>query len=528
LIMKASIIPLTLLLPFALAWQESCSKLKFQTDIAELVDTIYYAPGDLVNITNLASSITTTKLPGFCRAQIRVHTNRTSGNYASTEVWLPDEWNERFMGIGNGGFGGGVIYADLGFSAVTRGFAGMSTNQGHNSSAFDVSWAYNDTQAVIDNGYRAIQLSTIAGKDVAEAYYGKRAKTNIWSSCSTGGRQGLVFAQRYADFYDGIVVGSPAAPVSRLDGRNIHIVLKNGTASYVDPSQWPILQEAVLKKCDTLDGVADGVITNPTACSKVFDLDSVACGAKQTAGCFTSAQLEAIRTKLYADYYEDGFFVVKGFNLGSEGEWAFTVGSTYETGLGAGLGFKAFLYNNPNWDSETQYNKDALLDFINTNPGDTDAFNPDVSAFQKAGGKLMQYAGLSDAFVTEGFSDTYYNSVEDFFKKQGKDDIRDFYRFYEVPGMGHCGGGNGVNAFGNSGSAADGLDPISSSPENDIVYAMVDWVEKGRQPDIIVAAHYKDNNGTLGIEFTRPLCVYPKRAHYDGGDQNKAASFSCQ
>ncbi|KAI0631071.1 tannase and feruloyl esterase-domain-containing protein [Trametes polyzona] len=282
----------------------------------------YFPAHARVDITNVFSSINTTDLPAFCRVELRITTNATAGSFAITEVWLPDDWNGRVLTIGNGGLGGGVAVSDLGGVAVPQGFAGISTNTGHNSSAVDGRWGgpHNDN-AIIDWGWRAVHLSVLAGKEITQQYYRHAAKKSYYLGCSTGGRQGLKEIQLFPDSFDGIVIGSPANWMSHLQPWSMHMalnVLPTTSPHFIPQSLWvDVIGPEVMRQCDALDGLTDGIINDPRACS--FRPETLTCRPGQnTSTCLTEGQISALH-RIYADYYEaDQTYVFGGYQPGGE------------------------------------------------------------------------------------------------------------------------------------------------------------------------------------------------------------------
>lgn len=166
----------------------------------------YYAANTTVNSTNLWQSIDVDNLPAFCRLELSITTNSTADSSCVTEIWLPDSWNGRVLTVGNGGYAGGVSVADLGYVAVAQGFAGISTDTGHSSTATDGTWGgpHNDN-AIVDFGWRALHLSVVTGKEIVQQYYGKTQSKSYYMGCSSGGRQGLKELQSFPEDFDGVV-----------------------------------------------------------------------------------------------------------------------------------------------------------------------------------------------------------------------------------------------------------------------------------------------------------------------------------
>ncbi|KZT11629.1 feruloyl esterase-like protein [Laetiporus sulphureus 93-53] len=515
----------------ALAWQSACTSFNL-TDIAgvSLVGTTYYAANTTVNITNEFSSIDVDNLPGFCRVEVRITTNATGNSSCNTEVWLPDEWNGRYLTIGNGGFAGGASVADLGTIAIAQGFAGMSTDTGHTGSAIDGSWAgpHNDN-AIVDFGWRALHLSVGTGKEIVQQYYGEAQTYSYYMGCSTGGRQGLKEVQMFPDDFDGAIVGSPANWLTHLFDWSIKMALDvqpTNSSRFIDTSLWiDVIHPEVLRQCDALDGLVDGIINDPRYC--LFRPETLTCHPGQnTSTCLTIPQVEAL-LKIYAAYYETNqTWIFGGYYPG--GEVAFA-----ESGLVTAVPFQLnvewFLYfiaNDTEW-TIYDYNVSVVELSDQINPGQANAINPNLTAFAGSGrnGKVIQYVGWADQLISPGNSLHYYETVHAFTQAYTETDINDYYRLFTVPGMNHC--GYGANAFGGVLQASSGMPPLSNDPEYNILSALVQWVEEDVAPESLSAVYYNDNNVENGIGFIRPLCQYPLSLQYIGGNSTTPEAFAC-
>ncbi|KDQ55810.1 hypothetical protein JAAARDRAFT_159213 [Jaapia argillacea MUCL 33604] len=496
-----------------------------------ILNTSYYTAGDLVNITNLYSSIDTSSLPAFCRVELLITTNATANSTANTEVWLPDEWNGRYVGFGNGGLGGGVDVADLGFVAVMQGFAGMSTDTGHSSTALSGTWGgpHNDN-AIIDWAYRALHLSVGFGKQVVQQYYGSATSKSYYLGCSTGGRQGLKEVQQFPEDFDGVVVGSPANWMSHLAPWSILVnlnVLPVDSPQWIPADMWTgLIHNEVLNQCDALDGVTDGILNDPRMC--YFRPETLACRPGQnTSTCLNLAQINAIH-QIYSPYYETNqTYIFAGYYPGGELGYPYgLVGPTpFEI---SGDYYRYFVLNDTTWNM-TSLNYSVIQLGDELDPGMENAISPNITAFAGPGhnGKVLHYVGWADQIISPGNSLYYYETVHAFMQAESEMNIDDFYRLFTVPGMQHCKGGYGANAFGGSGQAAASMPPLSYDPQHNALAAMVAWVEEGIAPSSFVAAYYNNNTETDGVAFTRPLCKYPASIKYMGGDPNAATSFIC-
>ncbi|KAH8801768.1 putative ferulic acid Esterase/Feruloyl esterase [Xylogone sp. PMI_703] len=472
-------------------------------------------------------------LPELCAVTVNVlSSNVSSYNFG---LFLPREWNSRFITVGNGGFGGGINWPDMGTNSL-YGFASMSTDTGHISGTADGSWALNNPEGLIDWGYRAMHGSVELSKQLIEAYYGSPARYNYYLGCSTGGRQGLKEVQFYPDDFDGVVAGAPAWWTSHLQPWTTQIGKINlpADAPYSIPaSLLPVIEAEVFRQCDPQDGLRDNVISDPAGCN--FNPMKLLCRAgANTSNCLTAPQLGTLY-KLHHDYVETNqTFVFPAYALGSEAQWDYTV-TVPEAPNTLGTDYIAdFLVNNSNWNWETyDYSYVQLADKIN--PGQATANDFDMSPFSKKGGKLLQYHGWADGYISTGSSIYFHDQVSQTLIPKGVE-LDDWYRFFLVPGMQHCGGSvHDAPWYFAGASQALTLSPtVHSTPgyrdsKHDIVLAIMDWVENGVAPDEIIATKFTNDKVEDGVLRQRPLCPYPKQATWNGrSDPDRASSWKCE
>jgi feruloyl esterase len=439
-------------------------------------------------------------LPEFCRVAATLAPSSDSD--IRIEVWMPASgWNGKFLGLGNGGWAGTISVQALA-GALARGYAVATTDTGHTSR--DGSFAFNHPEKLIDFSYRAVHEMTVQAKALVSAYYGKAPSLSYWDGCSTGGRQGLKEAQRFPADYDGIIAGAPANYMTHLMAQTLwvaHATLKD-SASYIPQEKYAVIHKAVLDACDSLDGVKDGVIDDPTRCH--FDPKTIQCGAEDAPSCLTAAQVEAAR-KIYAPAKNPrtGVEIFPGLEPGSELGWAGLAGGPNPMSIATDY-FKYIVFGNPAWDFKTfDFDKDvALADQMDN--GADNATDPDLKAFFNRGGKLLMYHGWNDPLIAPENSIHYYTSVAN--ALGGAANVNDSLRLFMAPGMGHCAGGDGPSNF-------------------DKLAVLEQWVEHKKAPDRIVASHLA--NGA--VDRTRPLCPYPLVAVYSGaGSINDAANFACK
>jgi hypothetical protein len=464
-----------------------------------------------------------TDTPAFCRVLATI--KPTADSDIKVEVWMPaNGWNSKFRGEGNGGFAGYIAYSGLAAS-VTQGYAAASTDTGHSTQGAD--WALGHSEKVVDYGYRAVHEMTVTAKTIVKAFYGDDAKRAYFASCSNGGRQALMEAQRFPEDYDGIIAGAPANNWAPMLTGGLRLLQVTDQAGYIPPTKIPAIGKAVVAACDAQDGVADGVLNDPRQCH--FDPATLLCKGANSDACLTAPQVDSLKA-IYAGAHDaSGKLIFPGLLPGAEegrGGWA-----TWVTGPEEGKGSGAFyatgyfanmVYGKTDWDYKSA-NIDDALKLAYEKTGDAmNAVNPDLKPFL-AHAKLIMYHGWNDPGISPLNSVNYYNSVVSAVGSQSADQP---LRLYMVPGMQHCSGGPGATAFGQS------EDAPRSDPDHDIFTALTQWVEDGKAPSVIIATKYSESDPVKDthphVEMTRPLCPYPQAAKYNGtGNKNLAASFAC-
>ena len=470
-------------------------------------------------------------LPAICRAAGVIAP--TGDSRIRFEVWMPAaSWNGKFQGIGNGGFAGYIDYNALA-NAVRNGYAAAATDTGHWEGstenvrgATDATWALGHPEKIVDFGYRAIHEMTGKAKAIIAAYYGSAPKRSYFCSCSNGGRQGLMEAQRYPADYDGIIAGAPANYWTHL----ILSAISNLQATagrpeaYISPSKLPAIADAVLAACDAEDGVKDGVLENPACCR--FDPAVLLCRGEEPDRCLTGPQVTALK-KLYDGTRDSkGTLLFPGYSPGGEADqagwrpWITGPAPNQSLLFAFGTGFyRNMVFNDPAWDYKS-FNIDSGARTTDARMAQIlNATDPDLSRFKNRGGKLILYHGWSDAAIPPQNTIDYYESVV---KKMGSQNASGFIRLFMVPGMQHCSGGAGPSSFGQ-------LGPARGDAAHDISAALEQWVERGIAPEQIIALKFKNPlNAAAGVERTRPLCAYPKVARYKGsGSTDDVANFEC-
>jgi len=462
------------------------------------------------------------ELPAFCRVAGVI--KPTNDSEIKFEVWMPGaNWNGKFQGVGNGGFAGSISYTDMA-GALARGYATASTDTGH--SGGDASWALGHPEKIVDYGHRAIHEMTEKAKLVIKAFYGDGPKRSYFASCSNGGRQALMEAQRYPNDYDGVIAGAPANAFSQIltgFAWNMQLLL-NDPASYIPAKKLKAIETAALAACDARDGVTDGVLDDPTKCG--FDPSVLLCKGAETDECLTEKQIAALK-KIYAGPRNDkGQQIIPGFTPGGEtglGGWTpWITGATPTAALQfffSTQAFKNMVHNDPNWDYKTfDLERDGKLADEKLAPM-LNATDPNLNAFSARGGKLILYHGWNDAALPPKNTINYFQGVV---AKLGQRRADSFMRLFMAPGMQHCNGGPGPDRFGQF------VNRSRSDPQHDLTLALERWVEQGVAPEMVIATKRQSATPEAPALRTRPLCPYPQVARYKGsGSTDEAANFSC-
>jgi feruloyl esterase len=470
-------------------------------------------------------SSTALETPEFCRV---VGVARpTSDSVINFEVWIPPaaQWNHNFLGVGNGGYLGSIRFRELA-SGLRRGFATASADTGHTGE--DLKFAAGHPEKIVDWGYRAIHIMTESAKLIIRDYFGVNPKHSYFNGCSTGGEQALSEAQRFPSDYDGVAAGDPGNDRVHLNVGFLWAFAathnKNGN-TILPTSKLVLINKAAVAACDGLDGIKEGIISEPQLCH--FDPGVLLCKGEENDQCLTSAQVEAVR-KVYAGPRNPrtGEQIIAGYSPGSEGSLddEFEGGwKTYVTDAKEPMRLdflKYWVFHDAAWDWRTfDYDRDVA--HADTELAAVNASNPDLSAFEACGGKILMYSGWADPVGPPMDAVNYYLHVERVMGGREKTEL--FFRLFMAPGMGHCGGGPGPSVFGGPRSVVSSQVPID--PEHDVLSALVRWVEDGFAPDHIVATHL--TNGT--IDRTRPICPYPKVARWNGTESSDdAKNFTCK
>jgi feruloyl esterase len=442
-------------------------------------------------------------LPAFCRIIGSMHPTSTSD--IRFELWLPQEgWNGKFMQTGNGGAAGSIVLSSM-VEPLRRGYAVANTDTGHQGSGSGFTWGHDYPEKLTDFGWRAVHELTVQGKAMTTTFYDMAPGLSYFNGCSTGGRQGLKEAQMFPNDYDAIIAGAPANNWSRLMSLSIIIQTNMGTDK-LRPEHLRLLKESAISACDMIDGVQDRVISQPADCP--FNPADLQCKTGEPGACLDVQEVQAAQ-RIYAGLIDgSGLQTMPGTGVGSEPLWGayasgpFTIGTNF---------YRDLIKQDPAWDPNT-FNPGAdVAQALDFEDGSITAMDPDLSDFIRHGGKLLMYHGTTDGLIPFGNTTNY---VEDMLAVMGETLVNEGTRFYVMPGMDHCSGGEGAWSV-------------------DWISVLENWVEGGVAPETLDALHPAVPAGLPGIadsnteSFSRLLCPYPQSAVYYRGDAKQAASFRC-
>jgi hypothetical protein len=454
-----------------------------------------------------------TKLPAYCRLD-GVLDRRTGADGKPYGIGfalaLPGDWNGRFLFQGGGGLNGSVqmplgAVASGSTPALVRGFAVVSTDTGHTGQGFDATFMQ-EQQALLDFAYQAVGRVAVLAKQIIASHYAKPPDRSYFTGCSTGGREAMLMAQRYPAYFDGIVSGAPAMRTGYSGigdewvATRLNTVAPKDASGKVDPraalsdAQKKAVIGGLLNACDAEDGLKDDMVFNTKACK--FDPKVLVCGTSKADGCLSMAQAEAIEKAFAGPKDSRGRQVYPGF--------------MFDTGIASTQGIPGLLHGglNPVGPpfSATSMDVDARAAAAAANAGEVLAATAswtNLNSFSTRGGKLMFFHGVSDPWFSALDTIDYYERMTK--ANGGPEPVMNWSRLYLAPGVGHCSGG-----------------PVALDTF-DMLTALVDWVEKGTAPASVTAT------GRALPGRSRPLCAYPRHAHYKGqGDPQDARNFECR
>jgi len=505
----------------------TCESLK-SADIADttIVSAVAVAAGDLTT----DDKVTRKNMPAFCRVVASIKDAPDSD--VRLELWLPDQgWKGVFHLNGNGGYAG-ILNYNYGAmeAALKRGYASAETDLGTApATPLDGDALVGHPQKWKDFGLLGTHEATLAGKRIAEAFYGANPKRSYYTGCSTGGQQGLIEAEYYPQDFDGILAGAPV--INRTWGHAVAVTTyqaANLTPEHkLSTAKLALLTKSAVAACGGKENglKPDPFIAAPLACD--FDPAALTCKGAAADDCLTPKEVETAKAIYLGPADDNGKPLYYGELPGSESgffNWGFLEAPGNAPGEPAFDGLFKWVFG-PNWDWRAFHvGPDMVKVDAALGAALNGAVTGDISKFRDRGGKIILFQGWADPIVPVEQTIKFYNGLVSEFGGQAKTEA--FARLFMVPGMGHCGFGTGPNRFDSA--AYGGLQPPASDPQHDIFAALSHWVEDGVAPAQVIATKFVDGDASKGIAMQRPLCPYPQRAWYKGeGDANSAANFVC-
>ena len=522
-----------------------CERLleRFKYESTELSDARLAPDGEL--------EVATKPVPGHCVVTGKMH-ERVSAVDGQTyaiefEVRLPREWNGRFLFQANGGLAGILVPAAGDISgggalthALAQGFAVLSSDMGHSRMQNPLFGL--DPQARLDYGYEAVAKLTPMAKSLIHSAYGKEPSYSYMGGCSNGGRVAMVAASRFADLYDGFLAGNPGLHLPTAAAAQLYGAQQFSRAATSDDlgtafslSERRLIANRLLDKCDALDGLKDGMVSAVRLCQQAFDLqrDVPQCPSVRDGTCLTGLQKDVMANVFAGARDTAGKPVYAAFPydpgvIGSNwADWKFVASISTRDPVAI-----AFVFSSPpaattvmqdprsfalNYDLDRESSKLFATTASYPVAAMTFMTPPDekqMASLQQHDGRLLVYHGTADPVFSALDTAQWYESL----RATHGQKTADLARYFEVPGMNHCRGGPATDQF-------------------DMLTALVDWVEQGHAPERIIATARGPGNGgganaevpeSWGPARTRPLCAFPKVAHYNGsGDVNNADNFRC-
>ncbi|KAK7063618.1 carboxylic ester hydrolase [Favolaschia claudopus] len=493
-------------------FQESCNSLASRLSI----------PNATISSTTFVAARTTLTFPNadrtcgiqpqlvsadICRVMLTVATSTRSR--IVMEAWLPSNWTGRFLATGNGGIGGCIQFNDMDYGS-SLGFATTGSDNGHtgqNGTLF-----LNNPDVVDDFAFRALLTSAQVGKQITRKLFGKAEAKSYYLGCSTGGRQGWKMAQDFPDEFDGIVAGAPAFAWTGLMswGAMFFPLIKTAGHNFPPPSLWPVVDAGILAQCDGLDGAVDGILEEPSRCH--FNPETLICAPGHTSSCLTSRQAATVRA-VFSPLFARSSFMYPALQFGpgllERVFWNYG-GAQF---LYPDHWYRFAVFNNPAFNT-TMLTPDEILFAQKLNPGGINTFSGDISKFRNRGSKILHYHGQVDELISSINSNRYYELVSKTMK-MSPTALDEFYRFFRISGMGHCLGGLGESV-------------ASLDPNQNVLTAMVRWVEQGVAPDTILGTAYVSQTKAFGVDFQRAHCRYPFHNVFSGnGSVKDPANWNC-
>ena len=414
------------------------------------------------------------------------------------EVWMPAEWNGKFLALGNGGWAGSISFSAMA-SGLAAGYAVASNDTGHTGGS--AAFAVGQREKVVDFAWRAMHEMTVIAKAVIETFYERPPDLSYFQGCSTGGRQGMMEAQMFPADFDAIIAGAPVNNQLTLNTTQLDSMVRflESPELMLSRDKIELVHNGVLAACEVNDGIEDGFLNDPLACG--FDPRSLQCESRRdTTSCLTRDEVSSVERAYAGVFSKSGRLLYPGHAKGFELGWRVPAAGSEPTALQTDA-TRYLVYEDANWDWR-EFDLERDLALVLDKAGYIEALDTDLSEFKARGGKILFYHGWNDPGPSPLNTISYYDEV---LATMGPDQD-DWMRLFLVPGMGHCTGGIGPD-------------------QADFLGAIEDWVENGVAPARITASRVRQGE----VDMTRPLCPYPEVATWDGtSDPNDAESFSCR
>lgn len=433
------------------------------------------------------------------------------GKAIKFSLWLPEDWNGKFVMGGQGGFAGSIDSQALPMEALQKGYATAGTDTGHFGNGIASDWAYGDMEAIVNYGHAAVHRVTVTSKYLIERHYKAPLSRSYFAGCSNGGRQGLMSAQRYPEDFDGVVAGAPAIDFTAITASFLNATRlnfpdpNNHATALISSAEREMIGAAALAACDAIDGIEDRIIADPDICK--IDFGALACRGEDSDQCLSKTELAAIRSihdGPKAQELQFGYgYPVGGEHLGlGWGAWLIGGKDAIAKGIPSlsyayGVGFmRNFVMQDKEW-SYQELDFADMSDRARLVQSTLSPTDPDLAAFRDRGGKLLMFHGWADSGLSPFMSIDYVDRVY-----QRDERSREDVRLFMLPGVLHCSGGPGPDRV-------DYLDALDA------------WVSTGTAPDELTAG-FSNRSGA------RKLCAYPRKAHFLGGDGTSPEQFECR
>ncbi|EPE29434.1 alpha/beta-Hydrolase [Glarea lozoyensis ATCC 20868] len=473
--------------------------------------TIFYPNDDVTcNRPNQTVSV------DICRIALNISTS--SRSHVLAELWLPEAWDGRFLATGNGGLDGCTKYEDINYGAK-YGFASIGSNNGHSGTS-GVSFLHNN-DVLEDYAYRSLHAITKMGKSLTSAFYSKTILKSYYLGCSGGGRQGLKAAEKYPRDFDGIVIGAPALNFNYLSSWRMSFLNKTGSIGSLDfirPQVWKgLIHDEVLRQCDGIDGIEDGILEDPRKCH--FDPEPLLCNGTGT-NCLSPGQVQIVKSIFEPLIDMTGITVYQAMQPGSE----ILAADRLYAGLPFPYSLEWFRYvvhQDPAWDPQNFSDVDIIL-AQDLNPFNIMTYPRDLDSFRQKSGKMLIYHGLQDNQITSYTTDAFLRHLT----TNAPISVLDNYiRYFRISGMAHCNSGPGAWMIGQS-----SLGDVGWGREENVLAAMVDWVERDEAPETIQGVKFIDDVKGNMVLRRRRHCRWPYENSYigiEGGNGRSWDDWKC-